>query len=257
MNKVSAGAFVVVLLFVAVASYIIYNNIQGDLRQHLPFVPGDEPTATLLAESQPTATPQPPTPPPSTPTWTPSVAATHTPQPTAPFTPTPVPSTPTTTPLPMIRVQTPTSIPTATPATVTLTPGLAFASPSPTAGSSPTPTVAGKYTYYLEGAVVHDLEASCVAQYIRGIVRDRKGNLLEGVQIRARDLWGNESAATSKGGPDVGKWDIVLGPTENVWNVVVVDAGGNVISPVAVVPHHKEGDFKLACTHIVNWRRAW
>jgi len=127
----------------------------------------------------------------------------------------------------------------------------------PTGEASSTPAPSGSYTFYLYGNVIHDLESSCVAQYIRGTVQDRAGKPLEGVRIKAFDLWGNEVMSISKGGADAGKWDIVLGSTENVWKVVVVSDAGVEISPIAVVPHHQEGEFKDACVHVVNWRRAW
>ena len=96
-----------------------------------------------------------------------------------------------------------------------------------------------------------------MGQYIRGTVRDKAGDPLEGVRIKAYDLWGNEVMTISKGGVDIGKWDIVLGGTENVWKVVVLNEAGVEISPIATVPHHQDDEFKSICVHIVNWRRSW
>lgn len=147
------------------------------------------------------------------------------------------------------------------------TPPAAAASPTHTATSTPigTPTAtggtpaptAGSFDFALDGAVVHDLNAACTAQYLTGFVRDKNGNPLEGVRVQASDLWGNIITTMTKGGPDSGKWDIVLSNTPNVWNLVILDAAGKAISPVVPVPHHQDGEYKNACTHLANWRRAW
>jgi len=245
MSKASAIAFIIVLIFVTVAGYMVYTNVRDELHKSGMVAPRDEQPPTTVVASTATDTPEPPTI---------IVSPTDTETPELLSTPTEVIPTPTpmTKAGPTIRVVTPTIPPTLTPRPGTSTPKL-----TPTPQPSPSPTMLGKYTFYLDGEVYHDTEISCLAQYIKGVVRDRQGNPLEGVRIKAYDLWGNEVIITSKGGVDIGKWDIVLGPTENIWNVVILDAAGQEISPVAVVPHHQESDFKNACTHIVNWRRAW
>lgn len=234
VNKLSAVAFVLVLLFVMVAGYVIYTNIRQELLRP-PTVPS--PVETTAEVTLAPETPLPPTMPASTP---PVTAA---PSPTA------VTFAPTATPQPTIQVATPTPWLVPTPAGLT--------SGTPEQRPSPTPTQPGRYAFYLDEDVQHDLGAGCMAQYLRGEVRDRAGRPLEGVRIKAYDIWGNVFYSTSKGGVDSGKWDIVLGPTPNVWHVVVVDAAGQELSPVAVVPHHQEGPFQDACVHIINWRRAW
>ena len=237
VNKLSAIAFVLVLLFVMVAGFVIYTNV----RQELLRPPAPPAPAETLAELTPAPQPLPPT---ATPTLTPPPA---TPVPTIIIT------LPAVTAQPTIQVATPTPwlVPTRTPTPADTTPVLTPLAPSPT------PTQPGRYAFYLEDDVGHDLGAGCMAQYIRGEVRDRAGHPLEGVRIRVYDIWGNEAYSTSKGGVDIGKWDVVLGPTPNIWHVVVVDNAGQPLSPVAVVPHHQEGPFRDACVHIVNWRRAW
>jgi hypothetical protein len=263
MNKVSAIAFIIVLLFVGIAGYLVYSNIRDDLPTIQIVLPDPEasPTAVVVAETVITQ---------AAPAETDTPAPTDTPEATQPApsaTPTTimitaVVNTPTATPPAgsTIQVVTPTSSPTLTPrpdaltATVTPTTDLLTL---PTSAASTTPQPAGNYTFYLDGDVVHDLESGCMAQYIRGVVRNRAGDLLEGVRIKSFDLWGNEVMSISKGGGDLGKWDVVLGGTENIWKVVVLNEAGVEISPIAEVPHHQDNAFKSACVHVVNWRRAW
>lgn len=253
MNKVSAAAFFLVLVFIFVAGYLVFTNIQGELQSARLILPREEEEEGELVPTLVTE---------------PSADVTHTPIPS----PTTVdPETPTTEPVvktvvavdiqPTIHVRTPTPTPTLEP-TPTQS-WLPSTSPTPeqagtvVPGSTPSPTLSGRYSFHLDGGVVHDLDSPCTGQYIRGMVRDRQGQPLEGIRIRAYDLWGNEAFTRSKGGPDAGKWDVVLGSTENIWHVVILNDAGDEISPVAVVPHHQEGPFKDACAHNVDWRRSW
>lgn len=253
MSKVSAIAFVAVLIFVVVAGYLIYTNIRDDLQGPETVTPRVEqsPTVVVVVEEitdtpvLPTETPLPV----GTATLEPSATVTEV-IPTTTLSPTSPPAGPT------IQVVTPTKLPTVTPRPGTETP-TTTESASPTAVPTSTATPSSQYTFHLDGGVVHDFETSCVAQYIRGMVWNKAGDPLEGVRFKAYDLWGNEVVTTSKGGAEAGKWDIVLGGTENIWKVVLLDAAGIEISPVAVVPHHQEDEFKDACIHIVNWRRVW
>jgi len=258
MNKVSAIAFIIVLLFVGIAGYLVYSNLRNDLPTIELTIPGNEPspTAVIVAETVITQ-------PEMADTETPAPANTTEPtQPAPSSTVTVVPVTSTATPSAgsTIQVVTPTSFPTRTPRaetlTVTATPTIDILT-LPTGVAATTPQPAGSYVFYLDGEVIHDQESSCVAQYIRGMVRNKAGDPLEGVRIKAFDLWGNEIMAISKGGTDIGKWDIVLGGTENIWKVVILDAAGVEISPIARVPHHQDDEFNSACVHIVNWRRSW
>ena len=263
MKKVSAVAFIVVLLFVGIAGYLVYSNIRTDLPRIKVVLPGNDPTPTVVVVVETVVTP-----PETVPTLTPQPAAT-----TAPTTPAPSAThtavASTLTPAPpaasTIQVVTPTNSPTLTPkagattATVetTATPTADILTVPTGAATATARPAAGNYAFHLDGNVIHDTEISCVAQYIRGMVRNKAGDPLEGVRLKAFDLWGNEVMSISKGGSDIGKWDIVLGGTENIWKVVVVDQGGVEISPIAVVPHHQDDEFKSACVHIVNWRRSW
>ncbi len=236
MSKPLALAFVIVLLFVAVAGILIYFNVFGP--------------------------PGPPAPPPPPPTDRPAQAS-PTPEPMVFVTPTPAlwssptpdeaPAQPTAavaTPMPAPSVTATTTRPALT-VTATVTPS-ASATPA-----QPTATPMSAFAFALDGVVAHDLSPSCMAQYLRGTVRDARGAPLEGVRIQASDLWGNVFTATTKGGPDSGYWDIVLSNTPNVWRLVILDAAGAPISAAVDVPHHQEGEFKNACTHLANWKRAW
>jgi len=120
----------------------------------------------------------------------------------------------------------------------------------------PTRTPRSDYLFEPAGPVRHDTEQDCFANYIRGSVQDARGNLLEGVQIYAYDQWGNEALATSKGGPDLGQYNIVIGGSPDVWWVMVVDGAGNALSPKVEVPHRQEGPDQEACWHWLDWRRT-
>jgi len=265
MKKVSAVAFVIVLLFVGFAGYLVYSNIRTDLPRIKIVLPEDDPTPTTVVVVETVIT-QPETVPTETPLPAATIAPTMSaPTPSATYTPLPPTSTSAPPAASTIQVVTPTSSPTLTPKSGTAT-AAAEQTATPTTDILVVPTgaatataqpAAGNYAFYLDGNVIHDTETSCVAQYIRGMVQNKAGEPLEGVRLKAFDLWGNEVMSISKGGSDIGKWDIVLGGTENVWKVVIVDQGGVEISPIAVVPHHQEDEFKSACVHIVNWRRSW
>jgi hypothetical protein len=241
MSKALALAFVVVLLFVAVAGVLIYLNVFTNPAQRI--LPPPPPPATSTSPTEASSTAEPIV------FATPTPALWSSPTPTdASARPTPAPATPT-------AVSTTPAAPTATRtvafATTTITPTAPATLPLLTA------TPAGAFDYALDGAVIHDLQTSCLAQYLRGTVRDAQGKPLEGVRVQASDLWGNVATTTSKGGPDAGYWDIVLSSTPNVWRLVILDAAGAPISPPVDVPHHQEGEFKNACTHLANWKRAW
>jgi len=228
MSKVTAIAFVVVLLFVVAAGALIYLNGEGLGSMRMPPMPPA--IEHLTTEETPTPTAEPIT------IVTPTPALWASPTPTSrPAAPTATPSTAAATPT----------------ATTAITP-----TPAASAGA-PQATPAEQYSFYLDGEVIHDLLVSCVAEYLRGVVRDAKGNPLEGVRIQASDQWGNVATTTTKGDPDKGEWDIVLSNAQNVWRLVVLDDAGHPISPVVSVPHHQEGEFKNACTHLADWKRAW
>lgn len=164
--------------------------------------------------------------------------------PTAPTIPTPRPPTPTAVP------PTPTGYP---PTSTTTAPSPTH---TPVRPPTPSPTPRPRHLFEPAGPVRHDKDQACFANYIRGTVWDAQGTPLEGVRIYAYDQWGNEAFATSKGGVDLGQWDIVIGGTPDVWYVVVVDGAGNALSPIVEVPHHQEGPDKEACWHWLDWRRT-
>ncbi|MBC7224169.1 MAG: hypothetical protein H5T59_07840 [Anaerolineae bacterium] len=217
-----ALAFLVILIIFCLGAYVGISTFVMAL-------PKLEALLSRAAAPTPTAVSQAPA---TVPLVTPTAPTIPTPQPP---TPTPVPPTPTSPP----ATPTPEGPPTPTP-----TPR-----PSPTSTSPP-------YLFVPAGPVRHDAEQACFANYIRGTVRDAQGNPLEGVRIYAYDQWGNEAFATSKGGADLGQWDIVIGGTPDVWHVVVVDGEGNALSPVVDVPHHQEGPDKAACWHWLDWQRT-
>lgn len=219
-----ALAFVVILIVFCLGAYVGISTF-------LAAMPTLETLLGRVALASPTAAPVPPTAePPATPT--------------PPTIPTPLPPTPTAVP------------PTPTGQPPTPTPVAPLPTDTPTRPPSPTPTPRPLHLFEPAGPVRHDKEQACFANYIRGTVRDAQGNPLEGVRIYGYDQWGNEAFATSKGGADLGQWDIVIGGTPDVWYVVVVDGAGNALSPIVEVPHRQEGPDREACWHWLDWRRT-
>lgn len=219
-----ALAFLVILIVFCLGAYV-------GISAFVTLLPRLEAFFSQVAVASPTVAPPPPTEePPATPT--------------PPTIPTPRP--PTATPVP----------PTPTGQPPTPTPAAPLPTDTPTRPPSPTPTPRPAHLFEPAGPVRHDKEHACFANYIRGSVRDAQGNPLEGVRIYARDQWGNEAFATSKGGADLGQWDIVIGGTPDVWYVTVVDSAGNALSPSVEVPHRQEGPDKDACWHWLDWQRT-
>ncbi|NLE75327.1 MAG: hypothetical protein GX605_01070 [Chloroflexi bacterium] len=252
-RKSYAIAFLVILIVFCLGAYAGISL----------FLVGGQRLTTLWSERLApahTATSAPP------PTSAPAATA----APSATFTAAPVVVTPTP---PAIVTPAPAVITPAAPTATPLGAGLVGATPTfpwvtnlPTAMTPPggtpgdiwaTPTApAGRYLFTAVGGVRHDDTQGCYANYIRGTVRDAQGTPLEGVRVRAYDQWGNEAVAFSKGGTDLGQYDVVIGSTPNLWYVVVLDSAGNPISPVVEVPHRQEGPHQKACWHWVDWRRT-
>ena len=224
-----AIAFVVILIVFCLGAYAGISGflLLGD-RLAKFWARSDESTSVIV--SQPTPTP-----------WVPVA-------PTSPTIPTPEPPTPT--PIPPTPTPKP---PTATPAMpTTATPSTSMPTQEPTS----TRTRRSSYLFEPAGPVLHDTEHACTANYIRGTVVDSEGKPLEGVRVRAYDQWGNEAYAVSKGGVDLGQYDIVIGGAPDIWWALVVDGEGNPLSPEMQVPHRQEGPGEKACWHWVDWQRT-
>jgi len=122
--------------------------------------------------------------------------------------------------------------------------------PSPSATPLPTPVPVPAYQFRLISARPDAGRAGCC--YIGGTIRDGAGNMLEGVRIRAYNEW-QSLEAISKGGVDLGHYDIPIGIDRVNWYVIVVDAAGNPVSPQAVV----QFDPGVAGWYWVEWQRTY
>jgi hypothetical protein len=116
----------------------------------------------------------------------------------------------------------------------------------------PTATPAPLYQFRLAGPPSSDPNyPNCC--YIRGMVRDAAGNGLEGVQVQAFNEWDTKPPAITKGGGEAGQYDIPIGPVAVTWNLVILDAAGNRISPQ--VPVQFDGNVTNA--YRVDWQRGY
>ena len=229
MNKGYAFGFLIVLLVLAIGMYVAITGFLAS-REAVRVQPISRPPATSGAAS-PTPLPLPTTAAPPTPTAGAVVIPTIV-----------VPTSPPLTPSP---THTPASAPpTAPPAAQPTVP--------PTAAPPPTPVPVPAYQFRLGGPATADpTYPSCC--YIFGTVRDAAGNPLEGVLIQAFNEWNTLPPAASKGGNEIGQYNIPIGHDPVVWYVVVVDANGNHISTQTPV----QFDPNVANGYRVDWQRTY
>jgi hypothetical protein len=71
--------------------------------------------------------------------------------------------------------------------------------------------------------------------YIVGTVRTAAGVPLEGVLVQASNEWETKPPAMTKSGGEAGQYDIPLGWGVSIWDLTIVDADGNPISPKVAV----------------------
>lgn len=228
MNKGYAFGFLIVLLIAILGFYVAYTGFVSS-REALHAQSTAAP-ATVMVK-----TPRPPT---ATAMATPVVLPTPAPGITA-LVPVGVTESPSPTELPVPE-------PTRTPAPEPTEPPSA----EPTATPPPTPVPVPAYQFRLLGARPDAGRAGCC--YIGGTIRDAAGNMLEGVRVRAYNEW-QALEATSKGGADLGHYDIPIGADRVNWYVIVVDAAGNPVSPQAVV----QFDPGAAGWYWVEWQRTY
>ncbi len=225
-SKGYALAFILILAIICTGAYVAVSALRANNSR--PLVQIERPTEAGNAQVtpaaatpvQPTATPPPPTVTPQPPITLPIQTA-----------------TPTTEGAPVRQI-----------ATVTATVAL------------PTPTAVPRFAFVQDGPVHGDFSHNCTAgAYILGYVRDANGTLLEGVQIQANDAWGNHLQSVSKGGTDLGKYDIPINSNvTDTWNVTIADNRGTPQSLTVVVQH--SGQFvpdQQPCWHRLDWRRAY
>ena len=227
MGKGYAFGFLIVVLIVLLGLYVAFTGFMSTreaLRAQATPVPTGQVAQAARVGTQDAATPT------ATvmalPDFIPLITDTVTVAPTLPPTTepsaTPKPARPSSTPRPTTR---PAKVPTATPVEV-----LQFRLLS----TQPDPSRPG-----------------CC--YVFGTIRDAKGNPLEGVLIRASNQWTTLSPATSKGGAEIGQYDIPISQDKVTWYVILVDAAGSQISSQAVVNF----DASVAGWYRVDWERTY
>jgi len=115
----------------------------------------------------------------------------------------------------------------------------------------PTPAPVPALPFRLAGPPAADPNASCC--YILGTIRDAAGTGLEGVRVQVSTMWTEPVVSTSKGGVDLGKYDIPIGYDAVTWNILLVDAEGKQISSQVQVPF----DPAVAGAYRVDWVRSY
>jgi len=240
MNKGYAFGFLVVLLVVVLGFYVAYTGFTSS-RDALRSEP-TAPVATRVAQASPL-----PVSPAPTDTSTPFVL----PSPIPGITATLTAAVPTATNEPGAP------LPTDAPATASAPTEPPLTEPPATAElptQAPLPTIAppSNFQFRLEGPPAADSSyPSCC--YLYGTVRDASGVPLEGVQVQAFNEWNQLPPAVTKGGGEAGQYNIPIGSDAVTWNLVVVDAAGNRISPQVPV----QFDPNVANGYRINWQRTY
>jgi hypothetical protein len=218
-NKGYGFAFLIVMVVVAFGLYLAFTTFQGLLQGEEPVV---QVTPTASLPSIATATPR----------ITRAPDATDTPfaVPT-PIVPTNTPVPPTSTPRPR-----PTQRPT---------------QPGPTPPPPTLPPTLPSFPFRSLGLQPEQATAGCGLLY--GYIYDAGGVPMEGVRVKAFNEWLEIPPAVSKGGTDLGKYDLVLGEQAVTWYVVVVDAAGNPLSGQAIVSWNRDE----ACRYRLDWQRSY
>jgi len=115
----------------------------------------------------------------------------------------------------------------------------------------PTPVPVPAYQFRLAGPPAPD--PNYPRCYIYGTTRDAAGNGLEGVQVQASTTWTTPVVAISKGGVDLGKYDILINCDALTWTILLVDAAGNQISSQVQI----QFDPAAANAYRVDWVRTY
>ncbi len=235
MNKGYAFGFLIVLLVLVLGFYVAFTGFMAS-RDALNAQPTSiSPTEVAEVTQMPT---------------TPAPTAT----PTLIVIPTPVPGiTATLTAMVPGEVVEPTVAPTSPPAQASPVPPVTLPPDTPTPQvQAPPPTPAPLYQFRLAAPPAPDpVYPSCC--YIYGSVRGPSGNGLEGIQVQAFNEWNTLPPATTKGGGEAGQYNIPIGSDPVTWNVVIVDAAGNRISPQAPF----QFDPGVANSYRVDWQRSY
>jgi hypothetical protein len=234
MNRGYAFGFLIILLVAVLGLYVAFTGFVSSrqaLRAQLA-----SPTSTQIA--QVTSGP---------------ISASPTADVTLMFLPTPAPGiTATATITVPVVVAEPTLVPPAAPTPKPTKPPLAAPTSAPTAPvQPPTPVPVPAYPFRLAGPAAADSSyPNCC--YIRGTVRDAAGNLLEGVRVQVANEWTPAVVAVTKGGVDLGKYDVPIGGDKITWYIMLLDAAGNQISSQVQV----QFDPSVANAYRVDWQRT-
>ena len=216
-NKGSALAFLFVLLIMCVGAFAAFSALTSGKGSHVVAVESLTPTEALATVSisatvEPAATPA-ETPPPGAELSTPVAPS---PTPVSPITPTPVP---------------------------TATPTLA---PSPTTTSTEPEPPSGSYQFR-----VRRNEPDCSAGgVIGGRVYDAVGNGLPSAKVYLHNDYGWSANKQSEGPPQAGKYEFNMGSDAGLFHLLVVDEGGQPLSPVVDI------DYQPNCSQHVDWERV-
>jgi hypothetical protein len=242
MNRGYALGFLLVLLVVILGLYVALTGFQAS-REVLRAQPTAV-RATRLAQATPAA-----------PAVTPSAGENDSAAATEPLTATvALPLTPTIEVAATLIVAEPTlaveaPAPTAVPAATT-----APAEPANTPEAPlppPTPAPAAGYAFQLAGPHAADPNYPHCC-YIYGTVRDAAGNGLEGIRVEAANEWTAPFTAETKGGSELGQYDIPINTAIAKWYIKLLDAAGNQISSEVQVQFDGSG----ANGYRVDWRRT-
>jgi hypothetical protein len=238
MNKGYAFGFLVIILVLILGMYVAYTGFMSS-RAALRAQPTSTPASGVAEATRPPTEPLPTATPTliTIPTPIPGVTATLTammptveseqPSPTDPPAP-PATESPTEPP-----PQPPTDMPTLQP-------------------PPPTPAPVPAYAFRLAGPPVADPGyPSCC--YLYGTVRDAAGAPLEGVQVQALNEWNTLPPAATKGGGEAGQYNIPIGHDAVHWDMVILDAVGNQISPKVQV----QFDPGVANAYRIDWQRTY
>lgn len=244
MNKGYAFGFLIILLIVILGVYVAFTGFTAS-REAQQVQAGPEP-ATPEAQA-----------PVAAPTIELAVETSSSPSPTVMALPTPVPGlTATLTAMAMptgepsggeTQPAEPTEPPpTEPPPAVAPTDTLA-----PQQTEPPTPVSVPAYQFRLAGPPAPD--SNYPRCYIYGTVRDAAANGLEGVRVQASTTWIAPMVAVSKGGVDLGKYDILINCDALTWTVFLIDAEGNQISSQVEIPFNPDA----ANAYRVDWVRSY
>jgi hypothetical protein len=120
------------------------------------------------------------------------------------------------------------------------------------APAPPTPVPIPAYQFRLAAPPApNPEEAGCC--YIRGTVRDAAGNGLEGIQVYVFNEWSQLPFTPTKGGVDLGQYNIPVGHEAITWYMYLVDSAGTQISTQTSIAF----DPAVANGYRVDWQSTY